>query len=241
MRYKGIHCITPYKGMNYMDILNVTLKTNKLEPLKAFYKTVLGCSIERETDHRFELSCGLTTIVFDHDQVADAPFYHFAFDIPANQFQQAKQWVLDRTPLLIENGKDDIYFAFSKAHSLYFEDPAGNIIEFIARLKTNAESTTPFSMASIQRMSEIGLVVEDKMAVAEQLAQYNIFPPLHENVTDHPLTFIGDRETSVYILLVEPERKWLFSPKVSKIFPIDILLSSGVKTGITPYHQFYIE
>lgn len=223
-----------------MDVMNVHLKTAKLQALRKFYKDILGCTIQHENAHQLDVAFGNSTITFNDDNVDGEPFYHFAFDIPANQFQEAKQWVLDRTPLLIENGKDDIYFDFSKAHSFYFEDPAGNIIEFIARLETNEESATPFSMTSIQRISEIGLVVHDKVAVAKQLAQYDILPPPHEKVTDHPLTFMGDRQTNVYILLVEPERKWLFSPKLSKIFPIDILLSTGVKTGITMDHQFYI-
>ncbi|MBO0479531.1 hypothetical protein ABQD64_03725 [Vagococcus fluvialis] len=42
------------------------------------------------------------------------------------------------------------------------------------------------------------------------------------------LSFMTDQENKVFILLVNPGRKWLFSEKKSKIFEQEIILDSGL-------------
>ncbi len=74
-----------------------------------------------------------------------------------------------KTALLLEDGEDEADFSFWPAHACYFEDPAGNIVELIARYNENPKSESPFSVNSIINISEIGLIVKDAPQVAKQL------------------------------------------------------------------------
>ncbi|HWJ79470.1 MAG TPA: glyoxalase [Niallia sp.] len=223
-----------------MDILTTKLKTHKLEDTKHFYKHILGFSIENEKPNSFQIQLGRSSIEFNDQDVVGEPYYHFACDIPSNQFLEAKKWVMSKTNLLTENGADEIAFTFSVAKSFYFEDPAGNIIEFIASLEDNPPSDIPFSLESIQKLSEMSLVVHDKMSVANLLKKNKIVDRNDSEITSDSLSFMSDNKSKVYLLLAEPNRKWLFSDKKSKVFPIDISLDSGTILGINKENEFYI-
>jgi len=225
-----------------MQIVHVNLKTHKLKEMKQFYEQVLGFSIEAETPNSFQITLGKSSIEFNDRDVAGEPYYHFACDIPSNQFVEAKKWILGRTNLLTENGEDEISFAFLNAKSFYFEDASGNIIEFIARLEDNPPSDQPFSIKSIQKLSEMSLVVHDKMPVANLFITNRIVARNDSEVTStSSLAFMSDNKTKVYLLLANPNRKWLFSEKKSKVFPIDITLDSGINLGVNNENEFYID
>ncbi|WP_042477665.1 hypothetical protein [Bacillus ndiopicus] len=224
-----------------MDILNVVLKTNKLNEMKYFYKEKLGFLLEAETANSFKINFGMSSIEFNNIDVEGNPYYHFACDIPSNQFKEAKEWIKKRTNLLTEDGEDEIDFTHLSAKSLYFEDPSGNIVEFIARLKDNPSSNQPFSLNSIQKLSEMSLVVKNKISVAERLRDFQIVERDDSEITQDTLSFMGDKKTKVFLLLVRPERRWLFSSKESVIFPINISLDSGIQLGVNDENEFYIE
>jgi len=221
-----------------MDIIKTKLKTNKIQELKQFYSDTLGFIIQQNTPHSFLIKLGVSEIEFNDDDVVGEPYYHFAFDIPGNLFSEAKNFVKSKTTLLTEDGEDEVDFPFSVAKSFYFEDPSGNIVEFIARLKDNPTRTsdTAFSLNSILKISEMSLVVEDKISVANRLMAANIF----ERSNSAGLSFMTDQMTKVFLLLTNPNRRWLFSNRVSKVFPIDITLDSGVALGVNKENEFYI-
>ena len=144
-----------------MEIKLLTLQTNKLEMMKEFYTQHLGFSICEENLNGFQIQVGTSILEFTNKKVAGEPYYHFAFNIPANQFQVAKEWLEEKTPLLLEDGEDEAYFSFWPAYACYFEDPAGNIVELIARSNVNPTSEAPFSVNNILNISEIGFIVKD--------------------------------------------------------------------------------
>ena len=225
-----------------MLINKVILKTNQLEEMKMFYSTILEMAFESVSSDRFEMQFGLTTVEFTNSNVAGEPFYHFAFDIPSNQFQKAKEWMKRKVSLLTEDDEDEVYFTNLKANSFYFEDPSGNIIEFIARLEHNATSGMPFTTANILKMSEISLVVDDKVQVAKQLYKLSIVERDGKEVThDNRLHFMTEGDLSVYLLLVNPRRRWYFSTKEATVHPLDILIDSEIKLGINDEYKFYVE
>ena len=223
-----------------MDVKHVQLQTNKLQEMKTFYGELLGFTILNLSSNCFQIQVGLSTIEFTNEGVEGKPFYHFAFDIPANQFAEAKEWLKTKTFLLKENGDDEVYFSFSVAKSCYFEDPSGNIVEFIARLNDNLESEIPFSITSIQKISEMSLVVPDTLSAAEQLEQIQIMERGHSPISKHLLNFMSDQKTKVYLLLVGPGRTWYFSDKPSEIFTLAITLDSGHVIGINQHKQFFV-
>lgn len=223
-----------------MEILHAVLQTNKLDETKQFYSQTLGCTVDEETATSFRVKLGKSALTFRTERNSDAPYYHFALDIPPNQFLAAKQWAKERVALLTENGADEIEFTSIVAKSIYFEDPSGNIVEFIARQHDNRASDAPFSAASIRQISEMSFVVLEKIAVAKQLATYGIVERDNGDISPDGLTFMNDGKSSVYILVVSPNRRWLFSQKVSQVFPVEMTLGSGGVLGVNDEGAFYM-
>lgn len=224
-----------------MHIQKVVLHTAHLEELYTFYTQQLQLSLIEKSATYFSICAGETTLIFTQSTTGQ-PFYHYAFDIPSTQFDEAKTWIQQRVPLLTEKGEDDVYFATIDAKSIYFEDPAGNIVEFIARFHTTERHTLPFSEASILRMSEMSLVVADKVAAAKQLEAVQIVPRNGGRVeTEGGLYFLTQQNMPIYLLLVSPFRRWFFSTKEALIFPQMIHLKDGTIIAIDEQHQLHVK
>ena len=223
-----------------MEIKLLTLQTNHLEMMKEFYTLNLGFSIINESPNGFQIQVGTSILEFTNENVAGEPYYHFAFNIPANQFQEAKEWLKGKTTLLLEDGEDEAYFSFWSAYACYFEDPAGNIVELIARSTVNPTSEATFSVKNILNISEIGLIVKGAPMVGEQLKKMNIFERDNDPITNDSLNFMQDNNNGVFILLTSIGRKWLFSEKESKIFPMQITLDNQRVIGVDEEHEFFI-
>ena len=88
-------------------------------------------------------------LIFDEIDTTGNPFYHFAFNIPSNKFEEAFQWMQTRVDLLwLDDYKSYIAdFTNWNAKSFYFTDPAGNILEFISRFDLDDIAAEPFSAA----------------------------------------------------------------------------------------------
>ena len=223
-----------------MEIIQTRLQTNYLRENLHFYETVLGFHIENQTETSFEVIVGTSKLIFEASELAVAPYYHFAFDIPTGSLLEAKQWLSKRVTLSLEDGKDQITFGNSGCTSVYFEDASGNIVELIERSKTSPELEGVFDSSSILKLSEMSLVVPNKLEVAEQLIQSGLQSMFNSDITEDGLSFMTDTENKVFVLLVNLERKWLFSEKKSKVFKQEILLDSGIILGMDDNNHFYI-
>ena len=157
--------------------------------MKAFYGKTLDLRLLDEKGDRFTVEAGESRITFISSTETvggKAPFYHFAFNIPENKILKALEWQKARTPLLAipERNRAAGYppevvdYAHWNAHSIFFLDPAGNIVEYIARHDLKNGDTGSFGWPDILYVSELALVVDDVVATAETvkkaaaLAQY---------------------------------------------------------------------
>ena len=151
-----------------------------MNAMKAFYGKTLDLRITDERAERFTVEAGETLITFvSSPGVAGerAPFYHFAFNIPENKIVQALEWQKARTPMLPipERNRAAGYppevvdYSHWNAHSIFFLDPSGNVVEYIARHDLKNGDRAPFGWADILYASEIGLVVDDVAAAAATL------------------------------------------------------------------------
>lgn len=215
-----------------MQFSRITIYASNFNKTREFYQFTLGIPGDFDQDDVFTLQIGTTqlSIVKSADTT---PYYHFAFDIPANHFHEAKSWLETRTTLYREDGKDHVYFKTLDATSLYFEDPAGNVVELMCRFSHSQESRLPFSGSSLLAVSEMSLVSKDKRAVANQLLEAGIPSRNGEHVPDEGLTFMGEPTESVYFLLVPEERIWYFSDKPSRVFPLEVELDNGTSVKMT--------
>lgn len=224
-----------------MEIKLLTLQTNELEIMKEFYTQHLGFSICGEGLNAFQIEVGTSILEFTHENVVGEPYYHFAFNIPANQFREAKEWLKEKTTLLLEDGENEADFSFWPAHACYFEDPAGNIVELIARYNVSPNSESPFSVNNILNISEIGLIVQDVPKVGEKLKKVHIFERDNDSITNDSLNFMQENNNGVFILLTSIGRRWLFSEKKSKVFPMTIALDKQLVVGIDEELEFFIK
>jgi catechol-2,3-dioxygenase len=149
-----------------VHILELRLTTDDLPRVRDFYLNTLAFPLVEETPGSLTLGAGETRLVFEQGEAA---CYHVAFNIPENQFGEAKRWVANRVPLLTFQGKNEVHWSAWDAHALYFFDPAGNIMEFIARHRLPNATNQPFSGKSIRQVSEIGLPVANVRQASETL------------------------------------------------------------------------
>lgn len=220
-----------------MHIEFITIHSAALEATRNFYRDTLELPIQQESETSFSVQIGSTTFTLHQAPPGNTPFYHFAFDVPSNQFEEAKSWIQERVSLSKEHDDDEVYFPSIDAKSLYFEDPSGNIVEWICRLSDATASSEPFHPTLLQKASEMSLVVHDKLNVAQQLESIGVYSRDHQPASAEGLTFLGEREDAVYLLLVPENRGWYFSDKLSVVHPLSLRLQ-GASIEITSSGKF---
>jgi catechol-2,3-dioxygenase len=152
-----------------MNIRYLELLTADLYSQRDFYAHILELPAKL-TSSDLEIRAGTTELVFTQAPPDFEGAYHFAFNIPENQFRTAKEWISGRVPLLRdENGKDEFKSESWNSDSVYFKDAAGNILEFIARYNLKNAVYGDFDSKHILQVSEIGLPSEDVLGLANEL------------------------------------------------------------------------
>jgi hypothetical protein len=149
--------------------------------------------------------------------------YHFAFNIPANQFGDAKAWISYRQPLLRDVEDNDEFVPKTwNSQSVYFKDAAGNVLEFIARHTIQNASSGIFNESWILSISEIGLPSEDVVGWANDICKTLNKSP-YKQYPDKNFTPVGD-EDGLLILLLK-ERIWMPNSDVpAKLLPVRVRL-----------------
>lgn len=151
-----------------------------LAKMKEFYHEALGLRVLAEKSDRLTIGAGETPLTFVAAGAdAGKPFYHFAFNIPENKIVAARDWQKERSPLLpiparLRDPKypDDIVdYRHWNAHSVFFFDPAENVVEYIARHDLKNGAAGAFSSKDILYGSEIGLIVDDVPSTAAKLKE----------------------------------------------------------------------
>lgn len=152
-----------------MQILSLQLATQNLSAQRAFYAERLGLPVTT-LDGGVEVQVGATRLIFTQAEADFEGSYHFAFNIPENQFHASQKWLAQRTSILADhNGKAEFASEEWNSHSLYFKDPAGNILEFVARHNLKNAAAGEFTSAQILNVSEIGLPATDVIPWAYEL------------------------------------------------------------------------
>jgi catechol-2,3-dioxygenase len=158
-------------------VQRITLRTSRLDEQRAFYARTLGLPLVREDRRSMIFRAGHSELEFVNErtepaeEARESPRYHFAFNIPENRLDDAKAWLEQRTELLNHrpSGGPVVYFPAWNAHAMYFADPAGNILEFIARHTLGNASDHPFGSGDLLCVSEIGVVTDRIQAAADRI------------------------------------------------------------------------
>jgi len=152
-----------------MNITRLELLSLDLQAQRDFYENSLELPVELSSSS-LEVKAGKTDIVFLQASPGFEGAYHFAFNIPENQIHAAKEWISSRVALLRdESGNDEFDSKSWNSDSIYFKDPAGNVLEFIARHNLKNPMDGSFDSTRILNVSEIGLPSDDVMGLANEL------------------------------------------------------------------------
>jgi catechol-2,3-dioxygenase len=136
---------------------------------------------------------------------------HFAVNVPPQRFEEAVEWARDRVELV----DPDVPFPAWRARSAYFFDPAGNIVELIARELAPGEEL-------FLEISEVGLPVADVGAAVEWLEAELGLPHFSGNRRD--FSAVGD-DRGLFIV-VPVGRPWLFTEVPAPDAPLRVAIEA---------------
>lgn len=202
-----------------MKIKTLLLYTADLQKQKDFYTEVLNLLLLKETSDSFTVQVGSSALTFQAhaEPPAEKHYYHFAFNIPANQIKEGLAWLKNKGIEIIKDGDNEIIdFKNWNAEAVYFFDPAGNILELIARKKLDNASDQAFGAPSILNISEIGWPVENVRKTFDYVnAKYQM-----ERYSGDLQRFCaaGDEE-GLFILVDEAQKLWYPTEIPAKHFP----------------------
>lgn len=189
-----------------MNILEIQLLCPDIEQTRRFYHNTLGMDILFADETILKLSAGLSTLVFKKTEATNAN-YHFAFNIPANQFAEAHAWASAIVPIIsVKDGDTIADFRNWNAKAFYFYDNNQNVVEFIARFDLNNHSNRPFDGSSVTSISEIGIVVDHAKRYAEQLIQSHNLDYFYRQPPQDDFIVLGD-DNGLFIV-VNNKRTW---------------------------------
>jgi hypothetical protein len=218
--------IDPNARIVHLDLVTVA----SLTELKKFYTSLIGLSLLSEQADRFTIRAGETTITFIKTNEKETPFYHFAFNIPENKILKAREWQLKRTALsatpshLVDENypKDVRHFQHWNAHSVFFWDPAGNLVEYIARHDLANSADGEFSSKDLLCASEIAFIVNDTDVIADEIkSSFNLN---QYRGGDENFRAIGDENG--LLLVIKKGRVWESHTNISRT-------PATIKTSVT--------
>ncbi len=189
-----------------MKIHEIHLQTPSLASVQDFYHGLLGLDFQADLGFK----TGLSSLRFSENPTAKG-IYHFAFNIPANQVAAAQQFLHQRSISILRtpDGEEIVQFPDWHAQSMYFFDPAGNVVEFIARRDLKNESNRPFGPDSLLAISEIGIVTPDVLQWrAKTLQQYGV-GDFDKQPADPGFTALGSDQG--LFIVVPISRHWLMT------------------------------
>jgi catechol 2,3-dioxygenase-like lactoylglutathione lyase family enzyme len=187
-----------------MKILELQLLTSDLELLHRFYVDLLGLNLLEFRQDFLMVQVGSSRLQFKQ-QTGFSGHYHFAFDVPENQLEDAKTWLETRTELIADTDGTIVFDSQNwNAHQIYFRDPHGNILELIARHELSNASQIEFSSNSFLNISEIGLACDSVPNLVQWLEQY-LKLGVYKSSSD---TFAPVGDANGLLILVQNAREW---------------------------------
>lgn len=185
-----------------MQFREVTLASSNLTTQKSFYGDVMELPLLVDNADQLTVQAGLTRLTFLYAPDKPPNVYHIAFNVPKNQLPAAGAWIELRTPVLasISNPTKTVFeFLSWNAHSIYFKDGDGNILEFIARHNLDNASDVPFTSDNILEVSEVGLPAANVLRTATELEEM-LKLPVYDGKGSKLFAAIGD-ERGLFIVV----------------------------------------
>ncbi|WP_051295833.1 VOC family protein [Eisenibacter elegans] len=204
-----------------MKINSVTLTTSKLAALRSFYADTLGLPLCLDEAQRFAVVIGQSTLCFEHSP--EAASYHLAFNIPENQLEAGLLWLQQQGVSALDFEQNIIIdFPNWNAHALYFVDPAGNVLELIARHDLDNAQTKAFSADSLLNISEVGLPCPDVGQLYAWLSDF-CRVPVYSHISNMT-KFCAAGDPQGLFIIVPLERPWFPTSVLNGLYPLRVTI-----------------
>lgn len=214
-----------------MAILEARLRTAPLDAQRAFYSERLGLPLEDDGAGAFAVRAGSSLLRFVGAEHGE-PTYHFAFNVPANRFAESKAWIAERVELVTHDGEDEFDFRSWNAHAVYFFDPAGNIVELIARHGLPNAADAP----ALLEISEMGLPTPDVPALVRTI-QSELGFELYDGGGD-AFAALGDERG--LLIVVRSGRTWFPHAGEGRPWPIELTVTAPLQADLRPADLPYV-
>ena len=213
-----------------MKIKKLKIFTTNLSAQSRFYSEVLKLETFSQTEISVSFKIGRS--VLEIKEAPDFTPYHFAINIPANQENEALEWLKKRVEILKDGNNEIQDFDFWNAKAMYFYDMDKNIVEFIARKNLDNRSEIEFNQNSLLEISEIGLPtghIENKFKILNE----NIGLEIYSGSFDR-FCAIGS-ENGLFICVDKNTKEWF--PTTDKANPADfeVLINQNDKEYAVEY------
>ncbi|MGH3083453.1 MAG: VOC family protein [Gaiellaceae bacterium] len=188
--------------------------------LEDFYAEQLGFKRIEQSG----VTIGETALAFESSP--GEPFYHFALLVPGNRFDEAFEWIAERTEVLPDLETGEVVFDFDNWNALacYFHDPVDNIVELIAHRGVDESGTEgPFSAAEVVGFSELGLVGDRAEMAAALHSELGLEQWAGDLEHEARLAFVGEKART---FILSPEgRGWLPTGRPAEAHPCEVVLT----------------
>ncbi len=201
-----------------MKINHLELHCSHLEEQRHFYTHNFEFVQVASGADFFTLQMGSSRLTFVEDRLIK-PYYHFALNIPPHCAEAALEWAQKKVEILTGNDDEIVKFSKWKAQSIYFLDPAGNVVELIARERFGQETGTFREESSILNISEVGLPVFAVNAAFKSLHKETTTPKF--DCRDSVFCAAGNDE-GLFIIVDKAEKAWFPTQDAAKEFPLKV-------------------
>lgn len=218
-----------------MNILEIEIQTDNLNETEIFYSELLGLQTKNKNQNSISFLAGKSTLTFIRSNKLN-PKYHFAFNIPRNKLDEAIIWTSAKRDL-IKNVDNEIVSNFESwnAKAIYFFDNNGNILEFIARFDLDNASDEVFDISSIQSISEIGIVTDTPIKLADKLVEINNLYFFAKGSKSEKFITLGS--DNGLLIIVETNRKWYPTEQEAVKHYIKIKISTNGLTRVITMNE----
>lgn len=190
-----------------MKLEHIEIQTADLGNTTEFYQNPLNFPVTEKTSDSISVQIGRSTLKLGEDKSFDS-VYHLAFNIPENKLAEALNWCKKKKLRLIPASDGGFIEEFGSwhAHSVYFYDNNGNILEFIARHDLRNSQHSSFESNRILNISEIGIVKDHPLEFGEELSEKYGFDFFAKHCSSEIFTVLGDDEG--LLVIVKTQRHW---------------------------------
>ncbi|MDI9310345.1 MAG: VOC family protein [Limnohabitans sp.] len=209
-----------FKKSDGMKILELSLLTNDIKSTVEFYTSILNFEVLEMSEVKVVFRVGESKLRFELSAQSIKPKYHFAFNIPYNQIDEARKWLSDRIKLIETEDGQVTHFENWNAKAVYFYDNNENIVEFIVRKDLNNDSNTIFSTTSLISINEVGLVVDSPLQIAEKILQKTGIDFFEKGPKREDFAALGNDEG--LFVISNDKRNWYPTQDRAEIFPVSV-------------------